>query len=242
MIKFGPSGAADRFYLEGNKHTEQMPAWIKANGLDCFEYSFGRGVNVGEAKAASIKSAFEESGVEISVHAPYFINLATPEDDKAVNSFNYILSSAVTGRAMGASRVVFHPASQGKDARDVAVKRTVERLKELKVLITEHGFEDIRFCPETMGKLAQIGTIEEITDFCTLADFYYPCVDFGHLNCRLQGGLDYAEALDALFDGIGEDRAKRIHIHFSKIEYTAGGEKMHLTFADDNVFLARQLL
>ncbi|MBO4572368.1 MAG: TIM barrel protein [Clostridia bacterium] len=237
MIKFGPSGAADRFYLEGNKHTEQMPVWIKDNGLDCFEYSFGRGVNVGEAKAASIKSAFETCGVEISVHAPYFINLATPEDEKAVNSFNYILSSAVTGRAMGANRVVFHPASQGKETRDVTVKRTVERLKELKVVITEHGLEDIKFCPETMGKLAQIGTIEEITDFCTLADFYYPCVDFGHVNAREQGSLktkeDYLTRLNYMINILGYEKVKNMHVHFSKIEYSSKGEVRHLTFADD---------
>lgn len=236
MIKFGPSGAPTRFYDEGHKTTEEMPLWVKQNGLDCFEYSFGRGVNLGEAKAKSIAEAFKKENIEISVHAPYFINLATPEEAKAENSFNYILSSAVVGRMMGANRVVFHPAAQGKESREIAVNRTIARLIELKSIIEERGFTDMKFCPETMGKIAQIGTIEEITHFCTLADFYYPTVDFGHVNAREQGSLktkdDYIVRLKYMMDLLGYEKVNDMHVHFSKVEYTAKGEKRHLTFED----------
>lgn len=236
MIKFGPSGAPTRFYDEGHKTTEEMPLWVKQNGLDCFEYSFGRGVNLGEAKAKSIAEAFKKENIEISVHAPYFINLATPEEAKAENSFNYILSSAVVGRIMGANRVVFHPAAQGKESRETAVNRTIARLIELKSIIEERGFTDMKFCPETMGKIAQIGTIEEITHFCTLADFYYPTVDFGHVNAREQGSLktkeDYIVRLKYMMNLLGYEKVNDMHVHFSKVEYTAKGEKRHLTFED----------
>lgn len=236
MIKFGPSGAPTRFYDEGHKTTEEMPLWVKQNGLDCFEYSFGRGVNLGEAKAKSIAEAFKKENIEISVHAPYFINLATPEEAKAENSFNYILSSAVVGRIMGANRVVFHPAAQGKETRETAVNRTIARLIELKSIIKERGFTDMKFCPETMGKIAQIGTIEEITHFCTLADFYYPTVDFGHVNAREQGSLktkdDYIVRLKYMMNLLGYEKVNDMHVHFSKVEYTAKGEKRHLTFED----------
>ena len=236
MIKFGPSGAPTRFYDEGHKTTEEMPLWVKQNGLDCFEYSFGRGVNLGEAKAKSIAEAFKKENIEISVHAPYFINLATPEEAKAENSFNYILSSAVVGRMMGANRVVFHPAAQGKETRETAVNRTIARLIELKSIIEERGFTDMKFCPETMGKIAQIGTIEEITHFCTLADFYYPTVDFGHVNAREQGSLktkeDYIVRLKYMMNLLGYEKVNDMHVHFSKVEYTAKGEKRHLTFED----------
>lgn len=94
---------------------------------------------------------------------------------------------------MGANRVVFHPAAQGKETRETAVNRTIARLIELKSIIEERGFTDMKFCPETMGKIAQISTIEEITHFCTLADFYYPTVDFGHVNAREQGSLKTKE-------------------------------------------------
>lgn len=236
MIKFGPSGAPTRFYDEGHKTTEEMPLWVKQNGLDCFEYSFGRGVNLGEAKAKSIAEAFKKENIEISVHAPYFINLATPEEVKAENSFNYILSSAVVGKIMGANRVVFHPAAQGKETRETAVNRTIARLIELKSIIEERGLTDMKFCPETMGKIAQIGTIEEITQFCTLADFYYPTVDFGHVNAREQGSLktkeDYLARLKYMINILGYEKVSDMHVHFSKVEYTAKGEKRHLTFED----------
>ena len=236
MIKFGPSGAPTRFYDDGHKTTEEMPLWVKQNGLDCFEYSFGRGVNLGEAKAKSIAEAFKKENIEISVHAPYFINLATIEEAKAENSFNYILSSAVVGKLMGANRVVFHPAAQGKETRETAVNRTIARLIELKSIIEERGLTDMKFCPETMGKIAQIGTIEEITQFCTLADFYYPTVDFGHVNAREQGSLktkdDYLVRLKYMINILGYEKVNDMHVHFSKVEYTAKGEKRHLTFED----------
>lgn len=236
MIKFGPSGAPTRFYDEGHKTTEEMPLWVKQNGLDCFEYSFGRGVNLGEAKAKSIAEAFKKENIEISVHAPYFINLATPEAAKVENSFNYILSSAVVGKIMGANRIVFHPAAQGKETRETAVNRTIARLMELKSIIEERGLTDMKFCPETMGKIAQIGTIEEITHFCTLADFYYPTVDFGHVNAREQGSLktkeDYFVRLKYMVNILGYEKVNDMHVHFSKVEYTAKGEKRHLTFED----------
>lgn len=237
MIKFGPSGAPTRFYEEGFKHTEQMPEWVKNNGLDCFEYSFGRGINLSPDKAEKIRLAFQKSDIEISVHAPYYINLGTPEEQKAENSYNYILNSAVTGKAMGAKRVVFHPAAQGKEDRRVVVSRTIDRLKNLKVLIEELSLTDVMFCPETMGKLAQIGTVEEITEFCTLAEYYYPCVDFGHVNAREQGSLkteeDYLSRLNYMINILGVEKVKNMHVHFSKIEYSSKGEVKHLTFADD---------
>ena len=83
MIKFGPSGNSDSFYEEGYERTEEAARYVKERGLDCFEYSFGRGVRMSEEKACSIRAAFEKEGVEISVHAPYFINFANPSDEMA---------------------------------------------------------------------------------------------------------------------------------------------------------------
>lgn len=94
MIKFGPSGNSESFYAMGYKHTEQAAKYVKDFGLDCFEYSFGRGVNMSEGKALSIGEAFRAEGIEISVHAPYFINFANPADEAAQKSYGYVLDSA----------------------------------------------------------------------------------------------------------------------------------------------------
>ena len=93
------------------------------------------------------------------------------------------------------------------------------------------------FCPETMGKIAQIGTVEEVTRFCKIDPIYVPCVDFGHVNAREQGSLktvaDYQSRLEYMIAELGYERMKHFHVHFSKIMYSVKGEIKHLTFEDD---------
>ena len=237
MIKFGPSGNCESFYAEGYSHTEESAAFVKKRGLDCFEYSFGRGVRMSEDKAISIGDAFAAEGVEISAHAPYFINFANPDDEMAAKSYGYVLDSAKMLKLMGGKRVVFHPAAQGKASREEAVSLTEDRLKILRDYIYLNDMQDMMFCPETMGKLAQIGTVEEIVQFCKVDSVYVPCVDFGHINAREQGSLvtvdDYKSRLEYMIAELGFKRMKHFHVHFSKIMYSAKGEVKHLTFADD---------
>lgn len=236
MIKFGPSGNCESFYAEGYSHTEESARFVRARGLDCFEYSFGRGVRMTEAKAVSIGEAFAAEGVEISVHAPYFINFANPDDEMAAKSYGYVLDSGRALKRMGGRRCVFHPAAQGKEEREVAVSRTLDRLKILRDYIYLNDMQDLMFCPETMGKIAQIGTVEEIAAFCKVDPVFTPCVDFGHVNAREQGSLktaeDYRRLLGYLCEQLGYERMKNFHVHFSKIMYGARGEIKHLTFED----------
>ena len=190
-----------------------------------------------EEKAISLRRAFEAQGVEISVHAPYFINFANPSDEMAAKSYEYVLQSANMARLMGAKRVVFHPAAQGKAERAEAVALTKERLKILRDYIYLNGLQQMKFCPETMGKIAQIGTVEEIAEFCGIDEIFTPCVDFGHVNAREGGSLktedDYLSLLNFLIDRLGIERMRDFHVHFSKIMYSAKGEVKHLTFADE---------
>ena len=236
MIKFGPSGNSLAFYEAGNSKTEESAKWVKNLGLDCFEYSFGRGVNLSDEKAELLCRVFNENEVEISVHAPYYINLANTEEESAKKSFAYIIDSAKKLKVLGGKRVVFHPASQGRLKREEAVSLTKTRLERLAELIYKENLEDLYFCPETMGKQAQIGTIEEITEFCLIDKVFVPAVDFGHINARELGSLktedDYQKRLEYMINALGFDKMKEFHIHFSKIEYSAKGEVKHLTFDD----------
>ena len=237
MIKFGPSGNSESFYAEGYGHTEQAASFVKNRGLDCFEYSFGRGVRMTEDKAISIGEAFKAEEIEISAHAPYFINFANPDDEMAAKSYGYVLDTARVCKLMGGKRIVFHPAAQGKASREEAVSLTEKRLQILREYIELNDLGDMMFCPETMGKMAQIGTIEEIVRFCKIDPVFTPCVDFGHVNAREQGSLqsmeDYYARLAYMIDELGYERMKNFHVHFSKIMYSAKGEVKHLTFADE---------
>ncbi len=236
MIKFGPSGNCESFYAEGYSHTEEAAAFVKKRGLDCFEYSFGRGVRMSENTAFAIAEAFAKEEVEISAHAPYFINFANPDDEMAAKSYGYVLDTAKALKNMGGKRVVFHPAAQGKATREEAVALTEERLKILRDYIYLNDMQGMMFCPETMGKLAQIGTLEEIARFCKIDPIYTPCIDFGHINARERGSLftveDYKSRLEYMIAELGYERMKHFHVHFSKIMYSAKGEVKHLTFED----------
>lgn len=235
---FGPSGHSESYAAEGLTSTADMPRWISARGLDIFEYSFGRGVRVSTATAAAIGEKCDEYGVEMSVHAPYFINFASPEPEKAQNSVNYILSSLKVLKAFGGERCVFHAGAQGQDSREAAFARTKEMFaRTLELIAEEPDYADLIVCPETMGKQAQIGTVEEVIELCKLGDNVYPCVDFGHINALYGGSLrtasDFEDIVKKLLDGLGKKKTKNMQVHFSKIQYGAKGEIRHLTFADD---------
>lgn len=235
---FGPSGHSESYAAEGLTSTADMPKWISARGLDIFEYSFGRGMRVSTATAAAIGEKCDEYGVEMSVHAPYFINFASPEPEKAQNSVNYILSSLKVLKAFGGERCVFHAGAQGQDSREAAFARTKEMFaRTLELIAEEPDYADLIVCPETMGKQAQIGTVEEVVELCRLGENVYPCVDFGHINALYGGSLksarDFEDVVKKLLDGLGEKKTKNMQVHFSKIQYGAKGEIRHLTFADD---------
>lgn len=239
MIKFGPSGNSKRFYAEGHKTTVEAPKWCAEQGLNAYEYSFGRGINISEEKIRQIAAAANENNVEISVHAPYYINFANPSDEMAQKSYNYLLQSAVFAKQFGGERIVFHPATVGKMLRGDAVSLAKSRIEVLARLIKENNLDDCLFCAETMGKINQIGDLDEILEFCSVADFIVPAIDFGHLNARTHGSLrteeDFDRLISSAINSLGTYRAKKMHVHFSKIEYSVGGEVRHLTF-EDNTF------
>lgn len=236
MVKFGVAGNSDSFYEQGYERTVQSAKWCADRGIDLFEYSFGRGIRMSEPTARQIGEEFKLNGVELSVHAPYYTNFAAIEDEKVQLSINYMLKCAEILSYFDTKRVVVHPASQGKLKRDEAVARTKANLQLLAEAIRESGHTDKIICIETMGKLGQIGTIEEITEFCSIAPFFYPCIDFGHINAREQGILkgiaDFENIINYLFDNMDREKVQKAHIHFSKIEYGSKGELRHLTFED----------
>ena len=237
MILFGPSGNSNSFYADGNKKSEQAFEWVAKKGLNAYEYSFGRGINIGEEKARVMRAESEKYGVKISVHAPYYINFSNQSDDMIEKSVSYVLNSAVKVRQLGGDRIVFHPASVGKMTREQAFELCKKNFDKLLTAVYAANMQDLRFCPETMGKINQIGDEREIATLCAMDDCLIPTVDFGHLNARTLGGLkttdDFRRVIDNMMAICGEDKVGKMHVHFSKIEYSAGGEVRHLTFDDD---------
>lgn len=233
---FGPAGNSESFTKMGYKHSLQVPEYIVKMGLDAFEYQCGRGVNIGEDKATALGKKAAEKGIKLSLHAPYYISMSSVEEEKRLNSIKYILDSARAVNAMGGNRIVVHTGSCSKISREEALALATDTMKlALKTLYSE-GLGNVRICPETMGKINQLGTLEEVIALCKLDERLLPCIDFGHLNARTLGDSNskqaYESILNAIENELGEARLKEFHSHFSKIEYSAGGEKKHLTFED----------
>ena len=233
---FGPAGNCEAFYAAGYKNTVQIFPWLEQQGLTAYEYQCGRGVRLSETTAEAMRKQAEQCGVEISLHAPYFISLASAEEEKRENSIRYIMDSARAVTMLGGDRIVVHPGGLGGRSREEATALATETLLRAQAALDAEGLSHVHICPEVMGKINQLGTLEEVLTFCRAEERFIPCVDFGHLNSRTFGATNSREAfkavVDAIGDALGDERRRSFHIHFSKIEYTGGGEKKHLTFED----------
>lgn len=236
MIRFGPSGNSESFYQQGFKSSVQMPSWLKNMGLTAYEYQCSKGVKIGENTAKMLGDEARNNNIFLSIHAPYYINMASPEKEKRDNSKSYIIETMQAARWMGAERIVVHTGSCSKVSREWALKTVTEVVREVLDEADDMNLSDIAICPETLGKINQFGTLEEILQICRIDERLIPAVDFGHLHARGMGALNSVEDFRCVTDRIekviGYDRLKTLHCHFSRIEFTQGGEKKHWTIDD----------
>ena len=234
--RFGPAGISDSFAAQGYKTSLDIPAYTAGMGLDAFEYQCGHGVRLAEDKARQMAALAAEKGIVFSVHAPYYISMSSLDEEKRLGSIRYLLQSAQLCRARGGRRIIFHPGSCGKQSRAAALEKALDTLRRGVEALDEAGYGDMTLCPETLGKIGQLGDLDEVLALCGVDERIVPCIDFGHLNARTLGGIrskaDYAAILDRMGEALGDERARKFHVHFSRIEFSAGGEKRHWTFAE----------
>ena len=237
MALFGPAGLADSFKTKGYKKSIQVADYLSEFGLTAFEYQAGRGVKIGTDRAKQLGSVLADKNIQVSIHAPYFISMSSLEEEKRLNSVNYILQSAAALDAMGGRRIIFHSGSCGKITRQEALAKAMDTMGLIVQAMDDNGFGHMTLCPETMGKVNQLGSLDEVLALCSVDKRILPCIDFGHLNARdggiIKGKDDYLRIIDRMAERLKDDRFMYFHSHFSKIEYTTGGEKRHLTFRDN---------
>lgn len=211
MIRVGPAGSGGLGNIEGVKKVARM-------GLDCMEVEFTYGVRMSVDDAGKVGALAEEKGIILSVHAPYYINLASDDKAKIIASKKRILDSCERAHALGARCVVFHAGFYQKKTAEQTYDLINKGISEIQKVIKEKKWK-VRLCPEITGKPSQFGSIEEIKRLmkdtgCAIT------VDFSHLYARQQGKIDYAKVLNKL--------PKKIHAHFSGIEYGEKGERKHV--------------
>ncbi len=238
-IKFGCAGNPKEFYDMGYNKSEQMPKYLSDLDLNAYEYQCSRGVRVSDDKAEKIKRESEKYNISLSVHAPYYISLSTQEEEKKITTIKYIIDTMKVAKKMGAKRVVVHAGALLGLDREYAVNSSCNLLKRALNEADKLGLSDIIICPETMGKINQLGNSKEIIKMCKIDERLIPTIDFGHLYCRSIGTLitpeDWENELQQYIIELGIERMKNFHSHFSKMEYTInGGEKNHVTFKENN--------
>ena len=231
---FGPGGNSDAFKAAGGKSSVDAPRWLSTIGLDAYEYEAGNGIASSSETLLAIGKEAEKFNIKTSFHTPYFISLSGVEEEKRLKSVKYISQSLDAARLLGAKTIVVHTGSAAKITRDEAMRLAADTLIKTLSSVDTYG---IKIGLETMGKINQLGTLDEVLELCRIDSAFVPVVDFGHMNARECGGVfntkdDYLRVFDRIDRALGSEVASNLHCHFSKIEWTGAGEKKHLTFAD----------
>ncbi len=235
-LLFGPAGVP---HSSPKKSTEEGIKQVAKLGLDCMELEFVQGVRMKPDLARKVNRLRQKLGLELTVHAPYFINLNSREPEKVRKSIERILDSARIGYLAGAKSVTFHAAFYQKDDPEKVYQRVKVALIEILSTLDKEGIRiDIR--PETTGKPTQFGTLEEILRLSQeFPGRVYPCVDFAHLHARYNGGQnsyeEFAETLDKIGKALGNEALENMHIHISGIAYGPKGEKNHLNLMESDM-------
>ncbi|MCE4627644.1 MAG: TIM barrel protein [Desulfurococcales archaeon] len=233
---FGPAGKP--ISMKKGK-MEDVPAFLRSIGLDALEYEAVRGVRISEAKARLLGERAKENSVVLSLHAPYYINLASKDNDKREASIRRIIDSMKAAEWMGAYAVVIHTGyykgyHDKREALEAAIKGYEEALNRLPAWVKKPDLS-----PEVMGRKQAIGDIDEVIEICRrLGRRCRPTIDWAHLYARYEGkfvtSVDHVISVIEKFEReLGTRAVRPLHTHFSKIEYGPGGEREHHTLSEE---------
>ncbi len=205
---------------------------VRELGLDAMELEFVRGVHMSEATATAVGKVAKEKGVLLRVHAPYFINLNSKEEEKVAASRKRIMDSARIGEKAGAKIVTFHPAFfQGMDKKEV-LERVIGEIGGMTEEIDRQGWE-IRLAPETTGKASQLGSLKETVEMAKRIKGVLPMVDWSHLHARDVGRFKAVKDFEKAIGEIPARFLKGLHMHASGIRFGEKGERNHLNMEEE---------
>ena len=213
---------------------------LKEMGLDALELGWVRAVRVTEKTCTAIQAAGNEQGVLISIHAPYYINL-NATDEEWVNSRKRLMDAAIYGNLAGATDIIFHPGSYfGKPPTEV-LPIVIQRLQDCLEEIRSTG-NHVTLRPETMGKSAMLGSLEDTLAMAKALAGVEPCIDFAHLHARPGDGSvntydEFSHILEVYGNTLGNESFTHLHIHLSGIQYGDKGEKEHLPLKESDLDL-----
>ncbi len=235
-IRFGTVGSPQTTPASG---TPAAIKHIRELGLDHLEIAWVQSVRVSDEMCAQIKAAAEQHNVTLSIHAPYYINLNSQTDELMQKSDERLLMAARKGFLAGARDIIFHPGSYHEQPREVVSARARDKLLEITAILRKEGV-DVILRPETMGKSAMCGSLEDVLEWSRDVPGVQPCIDWAHLHARTGNGSfnsydEFAAALEKIKTMLGEDALGKLHFHMSGIAYTAKGEKEHVPLNEADI-------
>jgi deoxyribonuclease-4 len=206
-------------------------------GLDALELGWVQSVRVSVETCALIKETAAAQDVGVSVHAPYYINL-NASDEEWPKSRQRLMDAAYYGNLAGASDIIFHPGSYFEqppaDVLEIAIPRLQGCVDELRA-----ADNPVILRPETMGKSAMLGSLEDTLEMARQIPGVLPCLDFAHLHARPGDGTvnsydEWSARLEQYGLTLGDSALGQLHIHLSGIEYGPKGEKNHLPISESD--------
>ena len=225
-MHFGPAG------YPADTHGSPRKAFqmIREAGLDAMEYAAVYGLRISEERAAALGALAEENGIIMSMHAAYYISLASKSDEIRSRSKERLVAGLRFAPMMRVKRIVFHAGGYCGLAPEDAYKVVGDSLREVGAAVGRRG-KGALLAPETAGKLGAFGSVEELVKLCSEDDCLIPTIDWAHLHARTQGQMDnkdsYLRVLDTFERELGDRFVDNMHFHVSGIEYSQGGEKAH---------------
>ncbi len=231
-IRFGPAGYPEEAKGE-SKRTFEI---LKEAGLTAFEYAAVYGLRASEEKARVLGSLARSTGIAMSMHAAYYINLASKSDDIRQRSRKRLEKALRFAPLMGVKRIVFHVGTYGGFSPEDAHKVVRSALQEVWEKAGHLG-EGAYLAPEIAGKINAYGSVEEITKLCAETDGLIPTIDWAHMYARTQGKCNdkqsYLETIGAFEDALGSQFVHNMHFHISGIIFTQAGEKAHRPLGEE---------
>ncbi|MBP5203908.1 MAG: TIM barrel protein [Candidatus Methanomethylophilaceae archaeon] len=221
-MRFGPAG-----YPSEGKTPKGALEYTRSLGLDALEVEFVRGARISPEKAEEVGAKAKELDIRLSCHAPYFISFNSDSEETRAKSVDWVTSTARAAHHLGAYLIVIHAASYGKNP-ETALQSVVDGLSKSKDVLDDEGIKDVILGVETMGKLGQFGTLDEIEAVMDQVDGVRPVLDVAHVHARGRGCLKTEDDMRGLVDKFFSLSGKTAHFHISCIKYGDKGEISHL--------------
>jgi deoxyribonuclease-4 len=230
--RFGPAGVPPLFRIL-RAQLSDVPGLLREEGLDAFEYQavrWGQKPQMKQENAEKLGSEARKNDVLLSLHGSYYVNLCGKKEVVEASK-RRLIACATAANWMGAYVVVFHTGFYGRVEKSYSFRNCVSALKDIVATMNSLGIKNVKLGPETMGKVFQVGSLDEILTICEEVEQTQLVIDWSHLHARHQGMFrkvsDFRAVVEEVERRLGTEAARNMHCHFSKIEYTAKGERRH---------------